>query len=225
MNNKYSILHGGLYQPVLPVILAALFCGGCAEQDSAITTDMHEDFDHDHKHQHTGDDDHEHDHEDGFRGEHTHGHSHGHRHGEPLHGGRIASIGHTHHKDGATHFHAEVMPLTDNTLRFHLLTETEDGKSADFPIEESEIVALVSIKGEEATASELTFKSAGDSDTASEFSAVLSEKHSEGTSFSVVIPKVRIGGQRQNFSFNVSRPVNDSETLDAEKPQEDSTDE
>ena len=46
------------YRTILLVILVAM--AGCSEKDSAVTTDMHEDFDHDHKHQHTGADDHEH---------------------------------------------------------------------------------------------------------------------------------------------------------------------
>lgn len=184
--------------------LLALSCG-CTDHDAAITTDMHEDFDHQHKHQHTDEDDHEHDHKEEFRGSHSHGHGHNHRHGEPLHGGRIVSIGHAHHKDGATHFHAEVMPLADNTVRFYLLTETDDGKSSDVPIEAKEITALISIQGQEATASECIFKAVGDGDVASEFSAVLPERFFDAQAFNLVIPKVKLGGQRQNFSFKVNR--------------------
>ena len=110
---------------VLPawLVSAAILAAGCSDSAAPITTDMHEDFDHDHTHQHTDDDDHEHDHGDDFRGSHSHGHTHGHRHGQPLHGGRIVSIGHTHHKNGATHFHAEVMPIAGNSIRFHLFVE------------------------------------------------------------------------------------------------------
>ncbi len=201
-----------------------VFVGGCSEPDSAITTDMHEDFDHDHKHQHTGDGDHEHDHSDGFRGSHAHGHSHSHRHGEPLHGGRIVSIGHTHHKDGATHFHTEVMPLADDTISFHVLTETDDGQSADFPIEDKEIMALVSIEGQESHASEQMFQAVGEGDKASEFSWALTENFLEGESFSVVIPKLKLGGQRQNFSFTIKRSSDSTESVE-EKPEQESTDE
>jgi len=215
--------------------LLALPCG-CTDHDASITTDMHEDFDHEHKHQHTGEDNHEHEHKDDFRGSHSHGHGHNHRHGEPLHGGRIVSIGHAHHKDGATHFHAEVMPLADNTLRFHLLTETDDGKSSDFPIEAKEITALISIQGQEAASSECTFGAVGHGDEASEFSLVLADHLSDAEAFNVVIPKVTLGGQRQNFSFKANRPTaasestssNETDTVEApddNTPQQDSVNE
>ena len=191
------------------LILTVACCTACTHDDGRsdgpITTDMHEDFDHEHKHRHTSNGDHEHEHEDGFRGSHSHGHTHTHRHGEPLHGGRIVSIGHTHHKNGATHFHAEVMPLQDSRIRFFLLTETDDGESRDHPIQQKEIPALVSVKGREDTAAEHLFSSVGDDDTTSEFALQIPESFAGSDSFSVVIPRVEIDGQRQNFSFTVTR--------------------
>ena len=190
-----------LCQPAL-FVLPVLFCGGCSDSDSPIITEMHEDFDHKHKHQHTGDDDHEHEHKDGFKGAHAHGHSHSHRHGEPLHGGRIVSIGHTHHKDGATHFHAEVMPLIGDSIRFHLLTENDAGESEDFPIEATEIPGLISIKGREANPTEFPFVAV---EGGAEFCLEIPEHMRDGVAFSVVIPKVKLSGDRQNFSFSVTR--------------------
>ena len=195
------------------MISALLIAAGCTESDPGITPEMHEDFAHDHKHQHGGDHDHEHEHGDGFTGTHSHSHSHSHRHGEPLHGGRIVSIGHTHHKDGATHFHAEVMPLVDNVIRFHLLTESDAGESVDYTIEDKEIPALVSVKDKESVSEEASFTPATEGDESSEFMLSLPESLAEGEAFSVVIPKVTLGGQRQNFSFSAYRekPVVDEQ--------------
>lgn len=208
-------------------MLIALVCGGCADEDSGITTDMHEDFDHKHKHQHTGDDDHEHDHKDGFKGSHAHGHSHSHRHGEPLHGGRIVSIGHTHHKDGATHFHAEVMPLTGNFIRFHVLTESSNGESKDFPVEDAEIPGLISKKGGEEGALECSFVATENGENGSEFVLEIPQPLRDENAFSVVVPKITLDGNRQNFSFSVTRksPANTAESTDATDMTQEPSDE
>ena len=99
------------------LILAAVIFSGCKKEKITVATEPKEDpklvFDTPGKN----------------TDPHGHGHSHSHRHGKPLHGGRIVSIGHTHHKNGATHFHAEVMPLTGD-IRFH------DGIYARDPVDE-----------------------------------------------------------------------------------------
>jgi len=222
MKNACSTLNRTAVRSGFAVLLTALVSFGCADQNSAITTDMHVDFDHDHKHQHTGDDDHEHEHNDGFQGSHSHGHHHSHRHGQPLHGGRIVSIGHTHHKDGATHFHAEVIPLVDNSIRFHLLTESEDGKSKVYPIDVAEIPGLISIKGRESGGIDCSFVATGDVNGAAEFALEIPEEMREGEAFSVVIPKVKLGGNRQNFSFSISRKKTENKADAANSPQESS---
>lgn len=193
-----------MFGTILCVGTLLMGCGGSSTTDGPITTNHDEDFDHDHKHSHSGADSHEHDHKDNFTGTHSHGHSHSHRHGEPLHGGRIVSIGHTHHKDGATHFHAEVMPLEDNLIRMHILTELDDGTSKDFPIGDKTISALISIKGNESAAKPMDFSAIGENETA-EFGLKIPESLVSGDVFTVVIPKVKLGGHRQNFSFNVER--------------------
>ena len=63
----------------------------------------------------------------------------------------------THHKDGATHFHAEVMPLVDDVIRFYLLTESDDGESVDYSTQDKEIPALMSVKGKEFLSQEVSF--------------------------------------------------------------------
>lgn len=193
------------------LLVAGLSCLGCTDQEAGLVTDMHHDFDHEHEHHHSDHDGHEHSHEDGFHGSHSHEHTHGHRHDDPLYGGRIVSIGHTHHKGGATHFHAEVMPLLDDTVCMHVLTESADGGLKPCPVEVKEITALVSITGQESTASELTFVAGDDSQqaSASEFHLKLPSLIADANEYSIVVPKLRLGGHRQNFSFRVSRPSTD----------------
>lgn len=195
----------GIFSMCSLLFLAALIAG-CAEPATPpVTTEMTEDFDHDHTHQHSDHADHEHHHDDGFHGEHAHGHSHSHRHGEPLHGGRIVSIGHTHHGEGASHFHAEVMPIEDDTIRFHLLTESDEGKSIDLAIKQTEIPGIISIRSAESVSVDCIFKGAGEDGESSEFSLEIPDRLAKGESFSVVIPKLTVGGHRQNFSFTAKR--------------------
>lgn len=211
-----SIRHSFLRQPAVALCLAlcglalsGLVLSGCSDPSDPITTDMHEDFTHDHQHQHSAGDDHEHEHDDNFEGSHAHGHAHGHRHGKPLHGGRVVSIGHTHHKDGATHFHAEIMPLTDNTIRFFLQTENKAGEPIDCAVALADVEALVSVQGGEAAARDAKFVAVGEGRTA-EFALTLSADLAEGDAFSVIVPSLELGGQRQNFSFKIARETNDA---------------
>lgn len=194
-----------------------LFLSGCDQSPSSVTTDMHADFGHDHRHQHGPGHDHEHDHEGGFQGGHSHSHTHGHRHGEPLHGGRIASIGHSHHATGETHFHAEVMPVVDRQITFHVLTENAEGKSEDYPVEATEIVAYVDRLDKESTRSlEVVFSAKGE-DGRSTFVAAVPESFLESKELSVVVPKIKLGGERLNFSFTAQQAESPS---DPEPPSE-----
>ena len=101
------------------------------------------------------------------------------------------------------------MPLKDNSIHMHLLTELDDGTSKDFPIEDKSIQAMVSIKGKEAGAKAVDFVPVGDTGSASEYSFTIPEDLADGELFTVVVPKLTIGGQRQNFSFKIRRAVDD----------------
>lgn len=198
-------------------------CFGCAEQDAGLVTDMHEDFDHEHQHQHSDQDDHEHEHADGFNGSHSHEHTHSHRHdADALYGGQLASIGHTHHADGATHFHAEVMPLEENTIRLHILTDAEDGGLKACPVEAKELVALISIVGKELSTKQSTLVAVGSDSPASEFAVEIPEDIAGADQYSVVIPKIELGGDRQNFSFRVRRPAGDEVPVEVSEGSEQS---
>ena len=194
------------------LVIAAVSIVGCGDPAQPVTTDVQAD----HGHKHTGHRDHEDGHEHGAHGT----HSHSHRHGEPLHGGRVVTIGHTHHGKGETHFHAEVMPVVGDTVRFHLLTESEDGESIDLPIEQKEISALISIKSRETKTFERPFVAVGDGEQSAEFELTIPKQLTEGQSFSVVVPKITLGGHRQNFSFVASRPEDSHGDKADESPQE-----
>ncbi len=186
------------------LLMAALSCLGCTDQEAGIVTDMHHESGHDHEHQHSG---HEQSHDGGSHGSHSHQHPHGHDHAKPLYGGSIISIGHTHHEGGITQFHAEIMPLTDGIIRFHILTDSADGGLQTCPVEVKEITALVSITGQELTASEQTFSAGGDGEATSEseFHLEIPAAIADADEYSIVIPALKTGGHRQNFSFNVKR--------------------
>ena len=188
---------------------------GCEESVTpAVTTDMHEDFDHSHKHTHGEESDHEHEHQDGFKGSHAHNHSHPHRHGEPLFGGQITSIGHSHHKDGETHYHAEVMPISNGFITFHLLTETSDGKLKIYPVPDQEIESFINeFNGEPIRATELDFVPQNNQSKSSSFTATIPEKFRENQKLLIVIPKITLGGERLNFSFTVNQ---DKETEESD---------
>ena len=194
--------------PIFNLLVVTALIVGCTDSGSTtppVTTEMTEDFDHNHSHQHSDHADHEHHHDDEFNGTHAHGHSHDHRHGKPLHGGRIVSIGHTHHGEGAAHFHAEVMPIEGDTIRFHLLTESEQGESIDLAIKDLKIPGIISIRSAESISVDCVFKAVGDGEEASEFALEVPERLAKGETFSVVIPKLTVGGHRQNFSFTATR--------------------
>lgn len=202
-------------------LLAGLCCCGCTDQDAGQTaglvTDMHEDFEHEHNHHHGAHDDHEHEHKDGFTGSHSHEHTHGHRHDKPLYGGVLVSIGHTHHKGGAKHFHAEIMPLKGDTIRLHVLTDGADGGLQDCPVESKELTALISVPGNESLSKQISLMAVGDGPAAAEFQLTIPEEIAGSDSYSVVVPKIELDGQRQNFSFRARRASSKAEQNEAER--------
>ena len=184
-------------------IASIVACAGCTESTPDVTPEVHTDSSNDHEHHHGGE--HDHGHGDGLAGTHSHDHSHNRSLGKPLHGGRIVPIGHAHHKGGVTHFHAEVMPLVDDVIRLYLLTESDDGESVGYSTEDKEIPALVSVQAKGSLSKEVSFESKAGSDDSAEFILAIPESLAGGRAFSVVIPKITLGGQRQNFSFSISR--------------------
>ena len=191
---------------------------GCGEETSqsqetnpATTNHMHEDFDHDHHHVHGDGQDHEHGHSDGFHGSHSHKHSHSHRHGKPVYGGRVVSIGHSHHKDGATHYHAEVMPATDGKIIFYLLTETDEGKLKDFSIDIEKLKGYANRRVAKSGESRPLQFTREEFDQATRFVASVPESLTDVEELMVMIPRIKLGGERLNFSFRVIQEVSKTE--------------
>ena len=139
-------------------------------------------------------------------------HSHGHQRGDPLYGGRIIAIGHTHRGAQATHYHAEVMPITDGRIVFHVLTENTAGKSEPLGVEATKIVAYVDRTDKQAArAEEIAFVS-DRTRAGSKFVASIPDSLLDCKRLLVVVPKIQLGGERQSFTFTTSRPEPPSES-------------
>ena len=137
---------------------------------------------------------------------HEHAHDHGHQHGEPILGGQMVEVGHTHNPDGLLFYFAEILPSQDDTIRFYLSVEDEAGTSKPAMAKEPEIMAYVTDEEHQGEAAkEVYFKYLEESEEVSVpiFSASLPTEFEVGASFSVVIPKMTLGGERMSFSFKV----------------------
>lgn len=145
---------------------------------------------------------------------HEHAHDHGHQHGEPILGGQMVEVGHTHNPDGLLFYFAEILPSQNDSIRFHLSVEDEAGTSKPAVSKEPDIMAYVTDEEHQGEAAkEVYFKYLEESEEVSVpiFSASLPTEFEVGASFSVVIPKMTLGGERMSFSFKVkSRPAPDS---------------
>ena len=137
---------------------------------------------------------------------HEHAHDHGHQHGEPILGGQMVEVGHAHNPNGLLFYFAEILPGQDDSIRFYLSVEDEAGTSKPAVSKEPEILAYFT--DEEhlgGAAREVYFKYLEESEEISVpiFSASLPTEFEVGGSFSVVIPKMTLGGERMSFSFKV----------------------
>lgn len=163
-----------------------------------------EDVEHQHRHVHADGVAHDHEHDD-FEGAHSHPHDHGHRHADAPHGGQIVAIGHTTHQKGEQLFHAEVMPISDGTITFHLLTETSEGAWTEFPIPTAEIDGLISrTENEEDQPVAVTFVAQHENNSAT-FKASIPDSLSAAGGFRVAVSKVALGEGTHNFEFIVRK--------------------
>lgn len=185
------------------LLLALICCAGCADQNAQPVADNSGDQAPDHSGESHGD------------------HSHQHGPVEPLYGGEIVAIGHTHHDNGVTHIHAEVMPLEGDIIRLHVLTDSADGELEPCPVDSKEMKALISVLGEASVIAESSLVVAGDDSAASEYSIEIPEDLVDKAGYSVVIPKIVVGGQRQNFSFRVQRQAVEADAADSADAAED----
>ncbi len=160
-------------------------------------------------------------HQHGSGHAHADPHNHGHQHGDPIHGGRIVAIGHTHHGSKETHYHAEIMPVVSGQITFHVLTDDAKGKSQTVPVAATKIVAYVDpLDRETVQAYEVVFSSK-DNGGGSTFVATIPESLQDCKRLSVVVPKIELGGERLNFSFTTS--LKDAPAQSQETTEETST--
>ena len=190
------------------MLAAGLILTGCEQPTSSVdAARANNGGDHGHHHDHDHDDHHSHDHDhDDHHGQthdhdDHHGQTHDHPHVHPTHGGQIVTIGHTHHGSSATHYHAEIMPLSDGKVSFHILTADAHGASQPVPVETEKIVAYAApVDRDAGQASEIFFLATKNND-GSAWSATIPDSLKDGGRISIVVPKISLGGQRLNFSF------------------------
>ena len=124
-----------------------------------------------------------------------------------MHGGQIVAIGHSHHGNGQTHYHAEIMPLADGKVIFHVLTDDGHGEPQPADLAIDKIRAYVDpLDRDSVQAVEVTF-SARKKSGGSTFTATIPEVLQDSKRLSVIIPKIELGGERLNFSFKASPTV------------------
>ena len=174
--------------------LLVIFAVGCDLNPSAQLPGTSRDIVHEHRHQHGGGHEHDHDHGDG------------HRHDDPPRGGKVISIGHSHHADEVTSFHAEVMAVVAGEISFHLLTGNNEADLRPLQIEESEVLAYINRHDDPASrAHEIVFRAQSEQRGRSMFSAAIPDSLSNSQRFTVVVPKVTLGSERTSFSFDAER--------------------
>ena len=164
---------------------------------------MDADFSHKHKHQHDKEAVHEHGHKS-FSGAHKHTHGHEHRHGQPPHDGMIVSIGHSKHTTESSAYHAEILPVTDNKLRFHLLIEESDGKFNDLSIKSTRLAAELRAE-EDASATRHFFTAIGNTQQTSAFELSIPSSMKDAETLFVKLPTVKFGDDIHSFEFTISR--------------------
>ena len=149
-------------------------------------------------HQHGEDHRHHDDHD------HPHDHDHGHAAVKPTHGGRMIPIGHSHHSNGATHYYAEVISTEQSELTLYLTTTDEHGMSHPVQVEAEAIAAYAAPLDRKAgVATELIFLPPENGDR-SVWSTKIPESLNNDSGLSIVLPRVTLGGEWQNFSFQTS---------------------
>ncbi|MEC7696842.1 MAG: hypothetical protein VYA11_07080 [Planctomycetota bacterium] len=196
----------------MSLMMAGLLLNGCRPPSSSPTTEQANSAA---DHQHVGDNadggDHQHLHDH----DHPHDHHHGHAAVKPSHGGRMVPIGHTHHANGATHFHAEIMPTENDTLTLYLTNTDEHGASQPVQVDGKKIVGYAAPLDQQAgLATELVFLAAENGNQAT-WSATIPEPLNNAGRLSVVIPKITLGGEWINFSFetfNAPQQIKSKET-------------
>jgi len=154
-------------------------------------------------------------------------HGHDHHHSEARFGGQMVEVGHTHNPEGLQFYFAEILPLKENTISFHLSVEDEDSNTNSPTITGTEVLAYVSDPEFETTVSrEITFElqETNSAAPATLLSATIPEIFVNSQRLSIVIPKLTLGGERLNFTFGVSTADDSLETANSEDPVDETSD-
>ena len=184
-------------------MMAGLLLNGC-EPPSSIQKPEQASAAAGHQHDSDGVDGSDHQHHHDHDHDHPHDHHQGHAAVKPSHGGRIIPIGHSHHSNEATHYYAEVISPEQSELTLYLITTDEHGMSHPVQVEAEAIAAYAAPLDRKAgVATELNFLPSENGDH-SVWSTKIPESLNNGSGLSIVIPKVTLGGEWQNFSFQTS---------------------
>ena len=148
-----------------------------------------------------------------------HSHNHDHDNNGPRFGGHIVDVGHAHNPDGLVFFFAEILPVKENSIRLYISVENENGEAKPAILEDSSVMAYVYDSDSDTSSSkEVAFtlkEKQGDIPVALLTSVIPTILHNSGQ-LSVIVPKITLGGERLNFTFNVSP----SHLLDSETSNE-----
>lgn len=190
------------------VLLFLVVGAGCKPKAEPLLSNTQDDTEHEHRHLHGAGHDHEHDHNE-FSGAHEHEHEHGHRHGDPMYGGDVHPIGHSHHTKGETHYHAEVSRRSDGGVQLNVLCDVNGEATPCLP-KEKEISAYAGAPdGGPTSVREVLFELV--SEETSEYRARIPEVLTTEAKLEFVVPKITLGGERLSFSFDLKQRVNENE--------------
>ncbi len=143
--------------------------------------------------------------------DHNHDHEHEHFHAKALYGGHVVAIGHTHGKD-ATDYHAEIMPIRDAQITFHVLGSNARHASQPLHVKAETILAYAAGANQKTgQASKIIFSPTTNSG-GSTWSAAIPASLKRESQLAVVIPKITLAGKRLNFSFKTSEAVQQTQS-------------
>jgi|GEM_PF-1047275 len=152
---------------------------------------------------------------------HSHDHNHGHHHSEPLFGGQLVEIGHTHKRDGIAFYFAEILPEQNNTIRLYISVERKNEKPKPAAIEASTVAAYAADAANASMFSKEVVLTR-DAEMADIPAVLLSGPipadllHKD--QISLVVPKIILGGERLSFSLSISRTPTRNDHLDTIPP-------
>lgn len=211
-NRAETVERGGIHLSIACVFLVCLLA--CSKQTELPTVTSREaDFAHEHKHQHGSGQIHDHEHED-FNGSHSHEHPHGHRHGGGVQSAIIISIGHDRHTENGKLFHAEILPIRDQTVTFILSVENAAGTLEPHSIEQDKLTGYASDADSSISkVHEFHFESLDGEGI--QFEAQVPKSLLDSDSLSVLVTQIELEGEAHSFRFLATAAAENSQTSSA----------